>query len=121
MSCWSENYRPASASARKRPKRTRSTSRLPTAKPPPVSANATPEDSQRCFQEYLQDAQKRLSHDQQFPNEPKQIRPGEDVHIVENRVQVSGQIAVMAINGLITKVIFDKNPKTEFYVEESFP
>src|SRR5204863_41762 len=28
---------------------------------------------------------------------------------------------VMAINGLLTKVIFDKNPTNEFYVEESFP
>jgi hypothetical protein len=27
----------------------------------------------------------------------------------------------MAINGLITKVIFDHNPDREFYVEESFP
>ena len=27
----------------------------------------------------------------------------------------------MAINGLLTKVIFDKNPTHEFYVEESFP
>jgi hypothetical protein len=27
----------------------------------------------------------------------------------------------MAINGLLTKVIFDKNPDHEFYVEESFP
>src|SRR6266487_1270960 len=46
---------------------------------------------------------------------------GEDVRIAEGRVQVSGQIAVMAINGLLTKVIFDKNPDHEFYVEESFP
>jgi len=30
-------------------------------------------------------------------------------------------VAVMAINGLLTKVIFDKNPGHEFYVEESFP
>jgi tetratricopeptide (TPR) repeat protein len=36
-------------------------------------------------------------------------------------VQVSGQVAVMAINGLLTKVIFEKNPKNEFFVEESFP
>jgi thioredoxin-like negative regulator of GroEL len=35
--------------------------------------------------------------------------------------QVSGQVAVMSINGLLTKVIFDKNPDHEFYVEESFP
>ncbi len=83
--------------------------------------SATNDDSQKSFQEYLQDAQKRLDHDRKFPNEPKQIKPGEDVKIVENRVQVSGQVAVMAINGLLTKVIFDKNPDHEFYVEESFP
>ncbi len=82
---------------------------------------ATPEDSQRCFNEYLQDANRRLQHDMNFPNEPKQIRPGEDVRIVENRVTVAGQVAVMAINGLLTKVMFDHNPKNEFFVEESFP
>ena len=27
----------------------------------------------------------------------------------------------MTINGLLTKVMFDKNPENEFYVEESFP
>ncbi len=81
----------------------------------------SPEDSQRCFSEYLQDAQRRLDHDQKFPNEPRQIKQGEDVRIIDQRVQVSGQIAVMAINGLLTKVIFDHNPKNEFYVEESFP
>ena len=79
------------------------------------------DDSQRCFQEYLQDAQARLKHDQEFPNEPRQIRPGEDVRIVNNRVQVTGQIAVMAINGLLARVIFEKNPDREFYIEESFP
>ncbi len=82
---------------------------------------ATPEDSQRCFNEYLTEAQRRLQHDLQFPNEPKQIRPGEDVRVVENRVTVAGQVAVMAINGLLTKVMFDHNPKNEFFVEESFP
>jgi tetratricopeptide (TPR) repeat protein len=82
---------------------------------------ATNEDSQRCFQEYIQDAQQRIMHDQQFPNEQRQVKPGEDVHIVDNRVQVSGQIAVMSINGLLTKVIFDHNPDHEFYIEESFP
>jgi thioredoxin-like negative regulator of GroEL len=30
-------------------------------------------------------------------------------------------VAVMAINGLLTKNIFDHNPKNEFFVEESFP
>ncbi len=73
----------------------------------------TPDDSQRCFQDYLADAQRRL--------QANQLKPGEDVKIVENRVQVSGQVAVMSINGLLTKVIFDHNPKNEFFVEESFP
>jgi len=82
---------------------------------------ASPQDSQQCFQEYLGDAQRRLQHDAQSPNEPRQIRPGEDVKIVENRVQVSGQVAVMAINGLLTKVMFYRNPNNEFFVEESFP
>ncbi len=82
---------------------------------------ASPDDSQRCFQEYLQDAQRRLQHDKQFPNEMPQIKPGEDVKIIDNRVQVSGQVAVMSINGLLTKVMFDKNPTNEFFVEESFP
>ena len=79
------------------------------------------EDSQRAFNEYLADANRRLQHDMAFPNEPKQIRPGEDVRYVDGRISVSGQVAVMAINGLLTKVIFDKNPTNEFYVEESFP
>lgn len=82
---------------------------------------ATPEDSQKCFNEYLADAQRRLQHDMQFPNEPKQIHLGEDVKVVDNRVTVAGQVAVMAINGLLTKVMFDHNPKNEFFVEESFP
>ena len=82
---------------------------------------ASSEDSQRCFSDYLADSQRRLKHDTQFPNEPKQIRPGEDVHVIDNRMTVSGQVAIMTINGLVAKVIFDHNPKNEFYLEESMP
>jgi tetratricopeptide (TPR) repeat protein len=74
---------------------------------------ASPEDSQKCFNDYMADAQHRM--------QLNQLRPGEDVKVVDNRVTVSGQVAVMAINGLLTKVMFDHNPKNEFYVEESFP
>ncbi|NBV25316.1 MAG: DUF2723 domain-containing protein, partial [Proteobacteria bacterium] len=83
----------------------------------------TVEDSSKAFTEYVEDARKRLEHDMKLPNEPKQIRPGEDVRYDEatGRIQVSGQVAVMSINGLLTKVIFDKNPDHDFYVEESFP
>jgi thioredoxin-like negative regulator of GroEL len=73
----------------------------------------TPDDSQRCFQEYMADASRRM--------QLNQLKPGEDVKVIDNRVQVSGQVAVMNINGLLTKVIFDHNPKNEFFVEESFP
>jgi beta-lactamase regulating signal transducer with metallopeptidase domain len=81
----------------------------------------TQEDSQRCFNDYLKDAQRRLQHDQQFPNAPKQLKPGEDVRQEGTSVYVAGQVAVMSINGLLTKTIFDRNPEREFYVEESFP
>jgi hypothetical protein len=50
-----------------------------------------------------------------------QLMPGENVKMVDGKVQVSGQIAVMGINGLLARVVFDKNPNREFYIEESFP
>ncbi|HEV8541366.1 MAG TPA: tetratricopeptide repeat protein [Verrucomicrobiae bacterium] len=81
----------------------------------------TEEDSKRVFQEYTEDAQKRLEHDQQFPNDPKQIQPGEKVEMVDGKVQVSGQIAVMAINEKLLQSILQKNPDASFAVEESFP
>jgi len=71
------------------------------------------EESSRCFQEYMLDAQRRLASNQ--------LRPGEDVKTAGDRIQASGQASVMAINGLIAKVIFDTNPRNEFFVEESMP
>ncbi len=82
----------------------------------------TDEDLQKSFQDYTTDAQRRLSHDQQFPYEPKQIKPGEDVKLDSNgRIQLSSHMNVIGIRELLTKTIFDKNPDREFYVEESFP
>ncbi len=94
--------------------------------PPKEIYTPSPEDSQNCFQKYLADAQRRKMHDLQFPNAPREIKPGEIVNLVSNNngqqsVQVAGQTAVMAINGLLCKVIFDHNPTNEFYLEESFP
>ena len=74
----------------------------------------SPLDSQNCFQQYTEDVARR----QQIG----QLKPGETVNVdPSGRVQVSGQVAVMMINGLLCKVIFDHNPTNEFYVEESFP
>lgn len=81
----------------------------------------TPAESQSAFQEYLTDAQGRLQHDRDFPNEPRQIKPGEDIRMVGGRAQVNGHVAVMGINALLARTIFEKNPERTFYVEESFP
>jgi hypothetical protein len=73
----------------------------------------TADDSQNCFQEYTRDAERRLKENK--------LKPGEDVSYQNGKIAVKGQVAVMSINGLLTKVIFDRNPDREFYVEESFP
>lgn len=73
----------------------------------------SPEDSYACYNEYIYDAQVR--------SQRNQLKPGEDVKVVDGRAQVSGQVAVMAINALLAKIIFDKNPDHEFFIEESFP
>jgi len=72
------------------------------------------EDSQQCYQGYMEDAQRRL--------QLNQLTPGENVTVApDGKMQVSGQVAVMMINGLLCKVIFDHNPNNEFFIEESFP
>ena len=80
----------------------------------------TGDDSQRAFQDYIADAQKRLQHDQQFPDEPKQLLPGENIQVTEGRVQVSGQVPVMAINEKLLQILMDKNPGATFAIEQSF-
>ena len=73
----------------------------------------TQEDSQKSFQDYVADVQLRLKDNK--------LKPGEDVKVTAGRVQVSGVVAVMEINGLLVKTIFDKTPDRGFYIEESFP
>jgi hypothetical protein len=74
----------------------------------------TSEDSQNCFNDYYADAQERFKN--------HQLKKGEDVsEDGSGRLQVRGMVAVMEINARIAKVVFDKNPDQEFYVEQSFP
>ncbi|MGA2801988.1 MAG: hypothetical protein ABSE97_06440 [Verrucomicrobiota bacterium] len=74
----------------------------------------TKEDSQKCFDDFVKDAQERMQNGQ--------LKPGENFTRDSNgKIQVSGQVAVMELNALLVKVIFDKNPSREFYIEESFP
>ncbi len=73
----------------------------------------TTEDSQRCFQEYMTGAMRRFQE--------HKLKPGEDVRYEDSHFMVSGAVAVMQINGLLTKIVFDQNTNREFYIEESFP
>jgi len=70
-------------------------------------------DLTNAYNEYREDARRRLKENK--------LLPGEDVREVEGKVQIIGMISHMAINGLVTKLTFDKNPDREFYVEEGFP
>ena len=92
----------------------------------------TEADSRQAFDSYLADAQRRFQHDQQFPDEPKQVRPGETIQSIPGagtdssgnptaQVEVSGNVAVMSINERILQAILDKNPGMSFAVEESYP
>jgi hypothetical protein len=69
-------------------------------------------DVQKAFENYLEDANERLKRGQ--------LKPGEDVRVVNGRVTVSGAVAVMQINGLLAKNLVDQNPQRDFFVEESY-
>ena len=80
----------------------------------------TASDSSNSFQKYLADVAKRYQHDQEFPNEPKQMRPGENYLSKDGRVQVSGIGSVMSVNELLLLALQEKNPDLKFAMEESF-
>jgi hypothetical protein len=75
----------------------------------------TSADQEKCFRDYVADAQARLKDNK--------LKPGENVEVdaTSGRVAISGQAAVMQINGRLVKTIFDKEPGREFFIEESFP
>jgi hypothetical protein len=82
----------------------------------------TPVDSQRAFAAYVADASRRFTHDRDFPEEPKQLRPGEQVTMSEDgRISVGGQVAVMDINERLLTSLMAKNPDLSFAVQESSP
>jgi tetratricopeptide (TPR) repeat protein len=69
----------------------------------------TPDDSTKAFQQFVEDWK------------AGKAPPGADLKIEGGRVQVTGVQAVMAINGILARWIFDWNKeKHAFYVEESY-
>lgn len=81
----------------------------------------TTEDEQTAFQAYIEDARRRLLHDQEFPQEPKQVRPGEEISMKDGKINVGGKVAVMDINERLLLKLVDKNPELSFGLGESFP
>ena len=74
----------------------------------------TEADTQRAFQEYVNQVQVRQAHGEQ-------LTADEQVSIEGGAVQVRGVGGVMRINGILTKWIFDHSrDKHAFYVEESY-
>jgi hypothetical protein len=71
------------------------------------------EDVTRVRAEYEQDARRRQAEGK--------LLPGELLEEVGGKLELRGQISVMAINGLLTRLMFEKNPERDFYIEESFP
>jgi len=71
------------------------------------------EDFRTAFQFYVTDVQERMK--------AGKLKPGEEVQVTpDGRAHVNGTVAVMELNGLLAKRIFEKNPTREFYVEESY-
>lgn len=73
----------------------------------------TEEDATRAYNEYQEDARRRRSEGK--------LLPGEIFEEADGKMEIRGQLGVMAINGLLSKLMFERNPEREFYVEESFP
>ena len=71
------------------------------------------DDLRQAIDEYSRDLERR--------EKENRLIPGEKVERVDGKVQLTGQISVMAINGALSRLIFDRNPRREFFVEESFP
>lgn len=68
----------------------------------------------QAYQEYVADAYRRMQTNQLKPGEI--LEPTDDGGVVPK-----GQASVMGINGILAKMIFEKNPDHAFYIEESFP
>lgn len=68
----------------------------------------------KAFADYSADAATRHAE--------KRMRPGEEfTELPDGRVSVSGQTAVMDINGRLARMLIEKNPDREIFIEESFP
>jgi hypothetical protein len=71
-------------------------------------------DWQKAMDDYAVSAKARLDADQ--------LKPEENFAEGENgKLKPVGNVSWMEVNALLAKLIFEKNPRHEFYIEESMP
>jgi hypothetical protein len=71
-------------------------------------------DWQKALDDYAADAKARMDADK--------LKPGENVSEGDNdKLKPASNVAWMEVNALLAKIIFEKNPVKEFYIEESMP
>src|SRR5262245_6427561 len=82
--------------------------------PPPVIYIPTAEELQQVYDDYTADFARR--------EKLNQLKPGESVtRLKDGKLQVASQLGVITMYSRLAKMVFEKNPSREFYVEESFP
>lgn len=74
----------------------------------------TTNDLKQAFEDYSTDVTARMKEGK--------LKPGEKVEEdEEGKMTPASTAAWMEVNALLAKMVFDRNPRHEFYVEESFP
>ena len=72
------------------------------------------EDWKKALDDYAADVKARM--------DANKLKPGENVSEGENdKLKPASNVAWMEVNALLAKLIFEKNPRQEFYIEESMP
>ncbi|HEY3760421.1 MAG TPA: hypothetical protein VGN23_01560 [Verrucomicrobiae bacterium] len=73
------------------------------------------EDLQKCSEDYIEDVQKRA--------QDHRLNPGENVVMdpKTGRVSTNSYYAMIGIDAIVTKIIFDQNSNRDFYIEQGFP
>ncbi|MEE2613949.1 MAG: DUF2723 domain-containing protein [Verrucomicrobiota bacterium] len=81
---------------------------------PDLELNAPSQiEAEMAFAQYVQEAEARMK--------AGALKPGEIVQNRNGRIQVAGQVSVMEINAKLAKILFDKNPDRDFFIEVSYP
>lgn len=76
------------------------------------------EDLGYAYQEYYRDFMRRDANGQLSETERQSVIRDPQSQTI---LQVTGPLAVMGINAVLSRLIFEQNPDHEFYLEESYP